>query len=115
MTTLVLPTRQDVPFYDFSIPLDGVTFRLEFHWNDRDSAWYFAIFDAVDEPLLSGRKVVLGIPLINRFRDPRLPAGDITAIDTTGMNTEPGLTDLGTRVHLLYTELTDIPAEWLSS
>lgn len=115
MTVLLLPTRQDVPFYDFQIALDGAMFWLEFHWNLRDSSWRFSIFDATDTPLLVGRKVVLGIPLINRFRDPRLPAGDLSAIDTSGADVEPGFADLGARVHLLYTELADIPPEWLSA
>jgi hypothetical protein len=34
------------------------------------------------------------------------------AIDTPGTDTEAAFEDLGTRVHLLYTEAADIPVEW---
>lgn len=110
MTTIVVPTRQDVPHYTFEIDLDGKTFGFEFLWNGRSGAWYFTITDAVGTVLLAGRKVVLGFPLLNRFRDPRLPAGDLAAIDTSGQYLEAGLNDLGKRVKLLYTSADDIPA-----
>lgn len=111
MAVLVLPTRQDVTHYTFEVDLDSVTFGFEFHWNDRDSAWYFTISDVAGTVLIAGRKVVLGCFLLNRFRDPRLPAGVLEVIDTSGTDTDPTLTDLGTRCKLLYTESADLPAE----
>lgn len=111
---LVMPTRTDLPHYDFTIDLDGVTFGFEFRWNDRDGAWYFSIADVNGSPLLSGRRVVLGIPLLSRFRDPRLPAGELTAIDTLGTDAPPGITELGARVRLLYFPASEIPAAFLA-
>jgi hypothetical protein len=111
MSVIVLPTRRDLPHYTFEIDLDGKTFGFEFRWNTRDEAWRFSISDASGEVLLAGRKVVLGFPLIVRFRDPRLPAGDLSAIDTSGQDKESGLEDLGSRVKLLYTPNADLPAE----
>lgn len=114
MAVLVIPTRQDVPHYTFEIDLDQSTFGFEFHWNDRDAAWYFDLYEGgiFDEAhlLLAGRKVLLGCFFLNRFRDPRLPAGVLEVIDTSGQNRDAGLTELGTRVRLLYTEAADIPA-----
>lgn len=107
---IVLPTRTDYPFYSFEIELEQKTFEFEFHWNDRDQSWIFTIRDANGTDLLSGRKVVLGLPLLARYRDPRLPTGEITAIDTTDDDREPGLYELGDRVKLLHFEYADIPA-----
>ena len=45
---------------------------------------------------------MLGYPLISIYRDIRLPAGTLVAIDTSSKDEEPGLTDLGERVKLLY-------------
>jgi hypothetical protein len=59
--------------------------------------------------LLSGRRVVVSLPLLARLRDPRLPAGELTAVDTTGANADPGVNDLGGRVRLLYFERADNP------
>lgn len=107
---ITLPTRTDRAFYDFEIELEGRTFLLELHWNERDSSWYLKICaaEAPDVPILAGRKIVLGFPLLGRFRDSRLPPGEITALDTSGRNQAPGLADLGDRVLLIYSEA----AEW---
>lgn len=108
MTVQVLPTRTDAARYDFEIELDGQTFVFDFEWNDRDSGWYMTITDVNGDVLLAGRRVVLNWPLINIYRDSRLPAGTIEAVDTSSTDTEPGYTDLGDRVKLLYTPLADL-------
>lgn len=107
---LVLPTSTDTARYSFRIELDSVHYRFGFNWNNRASHWYFSIRDRNDVLLLASRRVVVGFPLLNRFRDPRLPAGMLDAIDTSGKDTDPGFADLGDRVKLLYTEASDIPA-----
>lgn len=108
MTIQTLPTRTDVPRYDFEIELDGVVYVFDMEWNDRDSGWYMSILDRDLTPLLSGRRVVTNWPLTNRYRDSRLPAGTIEAVDTSGSETEPGLSDLGDRVKLIYTPKADL-------
>jgi hypothetical protein len=99
---LVLPTRTDLARYTFDIDLDDVKFAFSFEWNDRDSGWYMSIATPEGVPLLSGRRVVLGYPLISIYRTDGMPAGNIVAIDTSSANEEPGFGDLGDRVKLLY-------------
>lgn len=113
VATLVLPTRTDVPLYSFTTQLEGVTYGFTFRWNGRDSAWYFDLSDSDGNPLLSGRKVVLGAFLLARFRTPGLPPGEMQAVDTSGANVDAGLDELGARVQLLYIESTDLPAGFL--
>lgn len=111
---LVIPNRTDVPKYNLEIPLDNVTFRLGFHWNDRAGAWFMSIADVNGTPLLSGRRVVVGFPLLARFRDPRLPTGELNAVDTSGKQQEAGENDLGERVRLLYFPIAELPAAWVA-
>lgn len=111
MAVQVLPNVVNVPHYSFQTDLDNVTFRFEFRWNDRASAWFMSISDVNGVELLSSRRIVVGFPLLTRFRDPRLPAGDLNAIDTTGNDEEAGINDLGGRVKLLYFPVGDLPAE----
>lgn len=99
---LVLPTRLDLARYSFDVDLDNVKFQLSFEWNDRDSGWYMSIASVDGVPLLSGRRVVIGYPLISIYRTNGLPAGTFVAIDTSSKNEEPGFGDLGERVKLLY-------------
>jgi len=107
MAIQVLPTRTDTPRYRFTIELDGQSFIFTFEWNDRDSGWYLSISDVNEVPLVSGVRVVLNVPLLDRYLDPRLPAGRFAAIDTSGTDTEAGFADLGDRVKLVYQPAAD--------
>jgi len=106
----VLPLRDDAPHFEFSCRLDGVTFAFEFRWNDRARAWFMEIRDVEGNRLLSGRRVVLGFLLTQRFADPRLPAGQLVAIDTSTDGREAGPNDLGSRVRILYLDAAEVAA-----
>lgn len=110
MSVLVIPTRTDAPHYTIEVDLDSRTFELEFRWNDRAAAWFLTIRDADGVELLAGRRIVIGLPLLGRFRDPRLPAGELNAVELTGTDAEPGVDELGARVRLLYFEAGSLAA-----
>lgn len=101
---LTIPLRTDLAHYEFQIELEGESFVFELRWNERDGAWALSISDADGNPLLSGRRVVLGTPLLFRKRavSPTLPPGELIAEDTSGTGIEPGIGDLGGRVQLRY-------------
>lgn len=114
MAVIELPTRTDVPHYSFEIELDRRLYSFEFHWNDRGGGWHFTISDPnTAAVLLAGRRVVVDFPLLSRFRDERLPAGELCAVDTTGEKRGPGIADLGARVKLLYFDAADLPAAFV--
>jgi hypothetical protein len=100
--SLELPTRTDLARYSFDLTLDDVPLKFAFEWNDRDAGWYMSIADVNAVPLLSGRRIVIGVPLISIYRDTRLPPGTLVAIDTSTQDLEPDFADLGDRVKLLY-------------
>lgn len=107
MANLELPLRSDVAHFDYSIVLEGTTFRLEFMWNERAAGWFLTIRDEAGAALLAGRRMVIGFPLARpRFKDPRLPPGTFLALDLEGKGKEAGTDDLGTRVVLAYVEST---------
>lgn len=101
--SVLLPLRTDsTPFYAFGVALEGVSYNFTFKWNTRGSLWTFDVADGAGVALVSGRRVVVGLPLLARFKDPRLPPGQLVAFDTTGAGVDPGLADLGTRVTIVY-------------
>jgi hypothetical protein len=104
MAVLTLPADPVLPAYDFEVELEGALYRFELHWNARDGAWFMSLYDANDEPLVAGRKVVLGADLLGHSADPRLPPGALLIIDTSGANEDPGRDDLGARCLLGYLE-----------
>ena len=105
-----IPTRTD-PRYSIEVELDGTNFVLEFEWNDRAASWFLDVRDEARVLLLAGVRVVVGFPLIARYRDPKLPKGDLSAVDTSGLDLDPALEDLGDRVLLIYTPFDEIPPE----
>ena len=105
-----MPVQPGVPAQEFRISLDGQLFRIAITWNERDAAWYLDLFDADGTLLLAGRKLVLGQALLARFRDARLPPGELLVLDTTSRDLEPGQQDLGGRVPLFYVEAASLPA-----
>jgi hypothetical protein len=104
-----IPTRTD-PRYSIEVELDGTNFVLEFEWNDRATSWFLDVLNEARERLLTGVRIVVGFPLIARYRDSRLPKGDLSAVDTSGLGLDPALEDLGDRVLLVYTPFDEIPA-----
>lgn len=104
---ILIPTRSD-PRYSIEVELDGATFFLDFEWNDRAESWFLDIADADRVLLLAGVRIVVGFPLINRYRDDRLPQGDLSAIVTSGDELDPKFSDLGDRVQLLYTPIAEV-------
>lgn len=109
----VLPLRPDLPHYRFEVELDGVAYGIELRWNMRAEGWMMTLSTPEGDVLLR-RRVVLGFPLTARYRDLRLPAGELEAIDTEGTGVEPGLRDLGGRVLILYTDAESLPDTFLT-
>ncbi len=101
--TLTLAAHSDAPFYDFESELEGNSYTFEFRWNARAAAWFFTLYDAAGSVIVAGRKVVIGVPLFGRSVDERHPPGFLAAIDTSDADADPGRSDLGSRVLIVYT------------
>ncbi len=104
MAVLTLPADPVPPAYDFEVELEGALYRFDLHWNARDGAWFLALYDATENLLVAGRKVVLGANLLGRSADPALPPGALLIVDTSGANEDPRRDDLGARCQLCYME-----------
>lgn len=100
MAVLAIQTF-DNPFYDMNVTLEGVEYRLDFAFNERERAWYFSIIASDGTELVTGIKVVCKRSLVRRS-DPRLPPGTFIAIATDGIDAPPDLTHLGGATRLMY-------------
>lgn len=97
-----IETRNDIPAYSYLIDLQGGQFELAFNFNGRMDRWLFSIRTASGDPILTNIVIVANRPLIGQYADPRLPAGDFIAFDTSGAGIDPGRFDLGARVMMVY-------------
>lgn len=107
MATLLVPTSPGVPFYTQKTRLDGVDYVLGFRYNQREDRWYLSLADSEEIPILSGLKLVTNWPLLQAYHyDPRVPPGELFAMDLSGDDTPPGLNELGEglRTQLIYFE-----------
>jgi hypothetical protein len=100
--SVIIPLASDSDHFSFTVELDLVTYGFEFTWNYREGAWYFSMNDAAGTLLLSNRKAVVAFPIVSRFKREALPAGTLLFQDTAKHFEDPGLTDLGNRVQLIY-------------
>jgi hypothetical protein len=110
MAILILDTSVDpeVTAYEQHVDLEGRTYLLKFDYGQRDDSWYLSLYDQDEDPLVCGKRVAIGIPLLRGEVDSRLPPGILMAVDTTETGQEAGLEDLGARVKLVYLELASL-------
>jgi hypothetical protein len=100
-----IPTSEGAAYYSQRVRLDGRDYNLRFAWNEREGRWYLSIFTDEDVPLILGIKIVTNWPLLRYYRsDPRVPPGEIMAMDLTPDGAPPGFDELaiGKRVELVY-------------
>lgn len=104
MSTLEIPTSTTLANYSEQVTLDGATFTLSFLFNAREGFWYLDIFDLQGNRIRSGIKIVINFPLLRLIASLDAPPGELIAVDPTGADLEPGLTDLGDAATLVYVE-----------
>lgn len=106
---LKLPVLQEGPLFGFSVELEGVNYGFTFRWNERSSQWSMDVADGDGNLLVAGIRVVVDVPMLLRYRSiPRLPPGDIVAVDSTDQSRDPDFEDLGRRVEVFYISSDEI-------
>lgn len=106
----LLPMPADgYPHQSAQVQLGDTFYTVIWHWNARDGAWYFSLSDADGVAIVSGVRVVLSADLLRGVSDARRPTGVLAVVDPAGRAADPGLSDLGTRVKVVF-----IPREELS-
>lgn len=105
MALYEIPSRNDIPNYQYTIELDGEVFQLEFYFNQRDNRWFMSIRQEDGSAVLLGIPIVSGMLLIERFVMSGLPLGDVLPMDFEGGIEYPRRGDLGAGVQVMYNEI----------
>jgi hypothetical protein len=103
MTLRKLPTIP-YPSTTQQYVLDGTVFSLAFRWSQRGECWYMDLSTVDGTPILTGRKLVTGFPLLRRVVAATRPKGELVMLDTKGLGGRPTLEEFGTRYALFYEE-----------
>ena len=92
-----------------STTIDGVGYYFIHHWNWRDEAHYFDMYDATLNPIIQGVKVALGANLARNCTDPFFQTYTMRAIDTAHTGVDADVDELGGRVVVVVTSNADTP------
>lgn len=117
----IIPFRPSEANYEFDVAIDGVTYTFDVHWNSREEAWYFHIFQPSDVvlglyPVVCNVKVVLGTYLGRRTHHPLFQNGLLLCRVSQGDDlSEPRFDDMGTRVQVLYFTREDAAQQIMST
>lgn len=104
MAVRIIPTRQDNSNYRIQVDLEEAFYFLQFYFNAREQSWYMSVYDADEEPIKEGTRLVLGATHMARVANPDKPPGEFLLFDTRVAGNEPTRTDLGTLTVLSYLE-----------
>lgn len=94
--------------YRVSTVLDESEYIFDVRWNERDSGWYFDLYDAEGDIIRAGIKIMLGAFLGGRCADPRYPAGTFIASDLSNSGRDATYYDLGVRVVLFFYSASEL-------
>jgi len=111
MAVFELPTSVTSPFYVFQVPLDEVSFQLEFKFNERDQAWYLSILDPAGNDLRTGLRVVSDWTLLRLWAEiDKRPAGEMIAVAQGGIARPALIDELGKEIIFTYLDAAEIQA-----
>lgn len=104
MSIVQIPIDNQNSSFKFRTDLEDTTYSLEFNWNNRLERWHISIRDADEVDILVGVPLNINYNILQRFRIPELPPGQLMLYDSTGQNLEATRESFGETAFLLYEE-----------
>lgn len=98
------------PVWDYTIALGDDTYRAVITYRERQDSYYLDLYTAEDVKLVSGKRLSIYWPILERRRVDGMPAGVVVLIDTADVDEYCQYADLGHRCQLAYFDRDDLPA-----
>jgi len=99
-----IPLQPETTDQLVSVELDGNPYILRVLWNERFGYFSLSVLTDDEQPILTNIKMVKNYSLIGRFKDTRLPFGDLYFVQEKGIAARPGYNDLAVNCGLYYYE-----------
>ncbi len=99
-----IPLQAETSDQLVSVELDGNPYILRVLWNERFGYFSLSVLAADETPILLNIKMVKNFPLIGRFKNTLLPAGDLYFVQEKGNSDRPTYEDLAVNFGLYYYE-----------
>lgn len=107
-----IPLLADTADQKLSIELGGNPYLLRVLWNERFEYFSLSLNTLADEPIVTNAKMVKNYPLLGRFKDTRLPFGDLYFVQEKGLAARPAYADLAVNCNLYYFEADAGGTQW---
>jgi hypothetical protein len=104
MNFLLIPARNDFPWYRFKITLSGVVYTLRFRYNLRMDRWILDIADPSNNPILIGLPVLLERDMTGQYVMAAIPPGTLFISDDTNKGSQPGRYAFGNTHTFFYAD-----------
>lgn len=104
-----IPIDPTFELQTFDVELDGSTYQIDLTYNARVDQWFLWLAFRQDTdlvPILSGAGLVADYPILLGVQHPDRPLGELRCYRAK----DPGRTDLGGRILLLYYDAAEIAA-----
>lgn len=89
--------------WDQSVQLEDFIYLFRFIWSKRENCYYLNIYDQDENPIALFIRLVCGVDLLRKFKDPRLPKGLLQVSDLAGTNLDLSVpSDLNGNYPLTY-------------
>lgn len=105
----------EIPFskketnYTFDVTLTNVVYTFDVYWNVRSENYFMNITRAQDQAVvLQGARVAVSTAPLFGIAGEYRPPGELFVIDTTELELDPRLYELGDRVRVLYFEPSEL-------
>ncbi len=86
------------------VELGGNPYILRILWNERGGYFSLTVMTADEAPIVVNVKMVKDYPLVKRFKNTLLPAGELYFVQEKGKSARPTYADLETNFGLYYHE-----------
>lgn len=70
--------------WDQLVQLEDFSYVFSFYWSKRENAYYLNIYDQDGNNIALWIRLVCGVSLLRKFKDPRLPKGLLIVSDLAG-------------------------------
>jgi uncharacterized secreted protein with C-terminal beta-propeller domain len=104
-----VPLLSDTTDQIVGVVLSNNTYTLRVLWNERGGYFSLSVYEREGAVIVENVKMVKNYPLLGRFKDTRLPVGDLYFIDNKNKNDRPLYTSNGTGDYsLVYYEPDEV-------
>jgi hypothetical protein len=104
----LIPLQEETTDQTVEVELGGNPYILRVLWNDRFGYFSLSVSTVDELPILTNIKMVENHPLIGRFKNPLLPAGDLYFVHEKRNINRPEYSDLAVNFGLYYYEVDEV-------